>query len=81
MVFHTHTHTHTHTHAIMHTQGVDGSIMVANLPALRDSYVELKAFVLSSKDGGLYAAQGMGAAGALHAFAQVCCVRICGCEW
>jgi len=55
--------------------------MVANLPALRDSYVELKAFVLSSKDRGLYAAQGMGAAGALHAFAQVCCVRICGCEW
>ena len=45
--------------------------MIANLPALRDSYLELKAFVLSAKDGGLFAAQGIGAAGALHAFAHV----------
>jgi len=52
-------------------QGVDGSFMLVNLPAMRDSYTELKAFVLSSKDGGLYANRGVGAAGALHAFALV----------
>ncbi len=76
--------------AVTCLQGVDGSFMLANLPALRDSYAELKAFVLASKDGGLFAAQGVGAAGALHAFVQVCaqllelfhCTPVCaGCPY
>eukprot|EP00983_Pelagomonas_calceolata_P120514 1160714-Pelagomonas_calceolata.AAC.25 len=64
-------HAKAHKYAHTHTQGVDGSFMIANLLAMRDSYSELKAFVLSSKDGGLFASQGVGAAGALHAFAQI----------
>jgi len=48
--------------------GLDGGVMLMNAPAMRESYEEFRAFVLSNRRGGFFPSYGAGVTGAYAAF-------------